>query len=48
MQNEYGNPEYARLIAGMKKQLRDVREQLDETDKNYPEVQKIIDAHWDD
>jgi uncharacterized sulfatase len=25
-----------------------LREKLNETDDNYPHIQKVIDAHWDD
>ena len=48
MTNQYGNPEYAEVIAAMKRQLRETRAELGETDVKYPEVRKIIDAHWDD
>ena len=46
MKNEYSNPEYAKIIADMKVELKETRERLDETDANYPEIQKIIDANW--
>ena len=47
MQNEYSNPEYAEIIAGMKRDLKRTREDLQETDEKYPAIQAIIDAHWD-
>ncbi len=47
MTNEYANPEYAKIIADMKVQLKHTREELCETDEKYPEIQKIIDEHWD-
>jgi uncharacterized sulfatase len=31
----------------MKRELKRIREELGETDENYPEIQKIIDANWD-
>ena len=46
MKNEYGNSEYYELISTMKKQLKRVRSQLNETDHNYPEIQQIIDTNW--
>jgi arylsulfatase A-like enzyme len=48
MRNEYANPEYAETIREMKDQLREVRQQLSETDANYPHIQKVIDQHWGD
>ena len=47
MKNEYGNPEYAKIIAGMKIELKKTRQELGETDEKYPEIQKIIDESWD-
>ncbi|MEN9470415.1 MAG: hypothetical protein RL630_2148, partial [Verrucomicrobiota bacterium] len=46
MQNEYSNPEYAEIIAGMKRDLKRTRDELQETDEKYPAIQAIIDAHW--
>lgn len=48
MNNVYSNPEYAKVLAELKVQMTDVREEMDETDANYPHIQKIIDAHWND
>ncbi len=31
-----------------KKELKKMREELGETDKQYPRIQKIIDSHWSD
>jgi preprotein translocase subunit YajC len=31
-----------------KEQLAQLRKDLNETDEKYPEIQKIIDAHWHD
>ena len=45
MKNEYGNPEYAPIIAEMKAELRRTREELGETDAKYPKIQEIIDAN---
>jgi uncharacterized sulfatase len=46
--NQYGNPKYADLIAQLKEQLRRERSQLNETDENYPDFQRVIDEHWND
>ncbi len=48
MNNLYGNPEYAEVIADLKQRLARVRSELNETDANYPHIQAIIDQHWDD
>ncbi len=47
MNNLYGDPEYKEVIADLKDQLKDMRKDLNETDKNYPHIQKIIDENWD-
>ena len=48
MNNAYGDPKYKDIIAGLKEQLIKLREDLNETDANYPHIQKVIDAHWND
>jgi uncharacterized sulfatase len=48
MHNLYSDAAYASLILNLKSQLIKLREDLNETDKNYPHIQKVIDAHWDD
>lgn len=48
MKNLYANPEYEETIVELKVKLKSLREELDEKDENYPHIQKIIDAHWDD
>ena len=47
MINQYANPEYQSIISKMKSKLKGIRNELKETDKKYPQIQKIIDAHWD-
>lgn len=44
--NQYNNPEYATIISDLKKELKRQREELNETDDNYPEIQKIIQDNW--
>ncbi len=48
MQNVYGRPEYAEVTKDLKAQLKQLREDLNETDAKYPEIQKVIDEHWND
>lgn len=48
MQNEYQNSKYAEVIRKMKKELKQKREKLKETDKDYPHIQKVINEHWND
>ncbi|AWB67845.1 acetylglucosamine-6-sulfatase [Saccharobesus litoralis] len=46
--NVYHEPQYAGIIAKLKKELIRQREMYNETDVNYPQLQKIIDKHWHD
>ena len=48
MSNLYEKPDYAEIIAELKNKLKSLREELDETDEDYPHIQKVIDEHWDD
>jgi len=48
MNNAYKDPNYKEIIANLKVQLKTMRQDLNETDKNYPHIQKIIDQHWND
>lgn len=48
MNNAYDDSEYAEIIADLKLQLVKMRKDLNETDENYPHIQKVIDAHWED
>lgn len=47
MKNCYGDPSYEKIIVGLKKEMRAVREKYGETDEDYPAVQKILESHWD-
>ncbi len=47
LHNRYSDPAYKNIIIQLKKELRKQREELNETDKNYPELQKIITEHWE-
>ena len=46
MKNEYGNPEYKEIIVSMKEKLKEARVELNETDKNYPHLEKVIQENW--
>ncbi|MEO1010066.1 MAG: sulfatase [Bacteroidota bacterium] len=46
MNNAYADPEYREIIADLKARLIALRENLNETDTDYPHIQKVIDAHW--
>ncbi len=46
--NQYGNPEYKEIISRMKEDLKQTRTDLDETDAAFPQIQAVIDAHWND
>ncbi|WP_109830173.1 sulfatase family protein [Reichenbachiella versicolor] len=48
LHNRYNDPAYQDIIADLKKQLKEQREELNETDENYPEIQAIVKKHWDD
>ncbi|MEM0965794.1 MAG: sulfatase [Verrucomicrobiota bacterium] len=44
--NQYGNPEYAPIIARLKQTLETERVELNETDAAYPELEAIIEENW--
>jgi len=48
MNNLYSDPKYDALVEELKEKLKSLRQELDETDRNYPHIQTIIDKHWDD
>ncbi|MFI3321627.1 MAG: sulfatase [Rikenellaceae bacterium] len=47
MENMYDNPKYSSIISDLKSQLLKMREDLNETDKEYPHIQQIIDENWE-
>lgn len=47
MDNRYDDPYYSDIIADLKNQLSILRKQLNEEDENYPQIQAIINKHWD-
>ncbi|WP_246072540.1 sulfatase family protein [Catenovulum sediminis] len=46
LNNVYGQPEYAAVVKSLKAELKRQRELYNETDANYPHLDKIIQAHW--
>ncbi len=47
LKNEYNNPVYSEVIKELKKELRRLREELGDTDENYPIMQEILKKYWD-
>lgn len=48
MRNEYNNPAYKKIIQQLKEELKAKRKELNEEDGNFPHIQEVIDAHWND
>ncbi len=46
MYNVYGQEEYAEITKQLKQQLKELREELNETDEKYPEINNVITQHW--
>lgn len=47
MNNLYGQGGYEEITAKLKKELKSLRAEFNETDENYPHIQKIINENWD-
>jgi uncharacterized sulfatase len=48
LHNRYNDPRYKEIIDELKTELKTKREDLNETDKNYPEIQAIVEKYWND
>ncbi|MFC5624783.1 sulfatase family protein [Algoriphagus winogradskyi] len=48
LHNRYNDPAYKEIVAKLKADLLAERKALNETDAKYPEIQKVIDEHWED
>ncbi|MBT8184564.1 MAG: sulfatase [Eudoraea sp.] len=48
MNNTYSDPANKEIITSLKAELLKLREDLNETDADFPHLQKVIDTHWDD
>lgn len=46
MVNRIDDPAYQEIIAGLKMELQEQREELNETDEDYPVLQQIIKDNW--
>jgi len=46
MENKYKDPAYREIITELKAQLQKQREDLNETDKDYPVLKEIIEKNW--
>jgi arylsulfatase A-like enzyme len=47
MNNLYSNPEYKSVVQELKKQLKALRLELNDTDVDYPHIQKVVEDFWD-
>ena len=48
MNNVYKDPAYAAIIVDLKKQLAQLRKDLNEEDDKYPHIEEVISKHWND
>ncbi len=46
LHNAYNDNEYSKIIKDMKSELLELRSKLGDTDKQYPEMKKVMDKHW--
>jgi len=46
--NRYRDPDYQETIRSLKAQLKELREELGDTDREHPGIREIIDTHWGD
>ena len=47
LHNRYNDPAYQGIISILKKELKRVRVQLNETDVNFPAIQEVVDNNWE-
>jgi len=48
MDNRYGDHAYEQVVAELKSELKELRAEIGEIDDQFPEIQKVIDEHWND
>ena len=48
MNNLYGKPRYAKITRQLKIQLKDLREELGDSDDRFPHIKTVVERHWDD
>ena len=46
MNNVYADPEYAQVLAKLKKQLLSVKDNIGDRDEEYPELMKVRKTSW--
>jgi arylsulfatase A-like enzyme len=46
MNNVYGDPAYADTVKELKAELRRLKEQLEDTDEQYPELLRVQEKYW--
>ena len=46
MNNVYGDPAYADTVKELKAELRRLKEQLEDTDEQYPELLRVQEEYW--
>lgn len=47
MVNQYSNPEYKEIVKELKLELKNMREELGDTDEDFPGIKKIVESNWD-
>jgi arylsulfatase A-like enzyme len=48
MHNRYCDPDYQEIIRTLKAELKELRQELGDTDQQHPRIREIINAHWND
>ncbi|GGZ13360.1 acetylglucosamine-6-sulfatase [Echinicola pacifica] len=48
LHNAYNDPEYRKVVAELKQEIINKREEVKDTDSDNEEILKIIEAHWND
>ncbi|MBT3227642.1 MAG: sulfatase [Candidatus Marinimicrobia bacterium] len=46
--NLYGKSRYAKITRQLKRQLKDLRDDLGDSDEAYPHIKAVVERHWDD
>ena len=47
MHNRYHDPDYQKIIHGLKTDLSALRQEIGDTDQDHPRIRAIIEANWD-
>ena len=47
MINQYSNPEYQEIITELKQLLKQKREEIGDTDDEFPAIKKIVKSNWE-